>query len=174
MSLRPLIALDLGATKVACAIGLPHEQAAGFELMGTGLVPYPVTPESWLADPALVARTIEQALDATAVSADMDRALVSISPPSLVSEQARVTIPLADEPITIRQRDLNRLHNAALNQVLSIDRDTLLVERLACAGNGFDGVRDPRGLPATRLTGSFHIVTMPTAVRRAAVHHQRL
>ncbi len=169
MSVRPLIALDLGATKVACAIGLPHEQTTGFELMGTSLVPYPTTPESWLADPALVARTIEHALDATAVSAEMDRALVSISPPSLLSEQARVTIALGDEPVTIRQRDLVRLQSAALNQVLSIDRDALLIERLGCAGNGFDGVRDPGGLPATRLTGAFHVVTIPTAVRRAAV-----
>jgi hypothetical protein len=50
-----------------------------------------------------------------------------------------------------------------------VDREPLLVERLGCSGNGFDGARDPRGLTATRLTGTFHIVTMPVALRRALV-----
>jgi len=43
------------------------------------------------------------------------------------------------------------------------------VERLGCAGNGFEGVRDPRGLSATRLVGTFHILTIPIAARRMLI-----
>ncbi len=169
MSIRPLVALDVGATKVACAIGLPHEGRAGFELMGIGLAPYPSLSATWLPDPVVVSRTIEQALEAAAVTGELDRALVAISHPQVASEQVRVTMTLGDEPMAVRARDLARLQTAALNQVLSVDREPLLVERLGCTGNGFDGVRDPRGLSATRLAGVFHILTLPMAARRAVV-----
>ncbi len=169
MRISPIVALDIGSTKVACAIGLPHERAPGFDLLGTSLVPYPVLSDAWLGDPLMVGRTIEQALEATAVSADSDRAIVAITHPSLTSERVRAAIPLGDEPVTVRTQDLDRLQDCALAQALGVDREPLLVERLGCTGNGFEGVRDPRGLSATRLLGTFHIVTMPLAARRALV-----
>lgn len=167
MPAQPLVALDVGSTKVSCAIGLPHERMPGFELLGMSCVAYTLQSESWLADPLMVGRTIEQALEATAVSAECDRAYVCIRHPQLQSEAVKVSIALADEPITVRAQDLERLEQAALAQALSIDREALLIERLSCSGNGFEGVRDPRGLSATRLQGIYHIVTLPVAARRA-------
>jgi cell division protein FtsA len=164
---RPIVALDLGSTKVACAVGLPHEQTPGFELLGSSVVPYPLLSESWLSDPLMVGRTIEQALEATAVTGEFHRALVVMSHPLLANEQLRATIHIADEPIAVRQQDLDRLTARALDQALSVDREPLVVERLQCSGNGFEAVRDPLGRPATRLSGFFHIVTMPMAARRA-------
>ena len=169
MMVHPLVALDIGSTKVACAIGQPHEHAPGFELLGASLVPYPACPEAWLGDLLMVSRTIEQALEATAVRGDFDRALVAVNHPRLTSERATVAVPLGDEPITVRTQDLSRLQAGALNQVLGVDREPLLVERLGCSGNGFENVRDPRGLSATRLLGTYHVLTMPMAARRALV-----
>ena len=166
---QPLVALDIGSTKVACAIGLPHEGEPGFELLGSSLVPYPALPEAWLADSLTVSRTIEQALDAAGSRADVDRALVAVNHPSLTSERVRVAIPLGDEPVPVRTHDLDRLHASALDRVLGVDREPLLVERLDCAGNGFEGVRDPRGLAATRLVGTVHVIAIPMAARRALI-----
>ena len=166
---RPLVALDIGSTKVACAVGLPHERSAGFELLGTSLVPYPTISDTWLADAAVVGRTIEQALAATGVHESIDQALVTMNHPLLTSERVRVVVPLGDEPMIIRAKDLDRLQRRALDHMLSVDREPLLVERLSCAGNGFEGVRDPRGLTATRLAGTFHIATIPLAARQTVV-----
>ena len=169
MTVHPLVALDIGSTKVACAIGLPHDRSPGFELVGSSLVPYPLLSEAWLGDLLMVSRTIEQALEATAVTGDFDQALVAMNHPSLKSEQVRTAVTLGDEPVMVRAQDLERLQTAALNQVLGIDREPLLVERIGCAGNGFEGVRDPRGLFATRLVGTFHVLTIPLAGRRAII-----
>jgi cell division protein FtsA len=169
MGLAPLVALDIGATKVACAVGLPREGAAGFELLGTGVVPYPASTGSWLSDPLLIGQAIEQALDATALSVEAHAALVAVNHPMLQREHTRVSVALGDEPVTVRAQDLERLARSAIDRTLAVDREPLLVERLGCAGNGFDGVRDPRGLSATRLAGTFHLVTMPVAARRALV-----
>lgn len=184
----PLVALDVGATKVACAIGLPHDPstpppwrgrsgfrpaglhgASGFELLGSSTVPYRGSIEAWLGEPLVVGQAIEQALEDTAVTGEFHRALVAVTPPSLASERVRVSVALGDEPVVIRAHDLERLETSALNQVLGIDRDPLLVERLSCDGNGFEGVRDPCGLSATRLRAAFHVITMPIAARRALV-----
>lgn len=169
MTARGIVALDIGSTKVACAIGLPHEQAGGFELLGSSLVAFPALAEAWMSDPLMVSRTIEQAIEATAVSADFHRALVAINHPRLVSEHVRSAIHVGDEPVTVRGQDMARLQDRALDQVIGIDREPLVVERLGCAGNGFEGVRNPQGLSATRLVGDFHVVTMPVAARRAVV-----
>jgi len=165
---RPLVALDIGSTKVACALGVPQE-AGGFDLLGSSLVDYPGAPEAWLDDPLLVGRTIEQALEATGVHGDFHRALVTFSHPAQMYERIRSTVRVADEPLAIRPQDLRRLEQAAVHQALPVDREPLLVTRLSCAGNGFDGVQDPRGLPATRISGQFSIVTIPLAARRALV-----
>jgi cell division protein FtsA len=166
---QPIVALDVGSTKVACAIGLPHERAAGFELLGSSLVAYPTLSEAWMSDPLMVSRAIEQAMEATGVTGDFHRAVVAFNPPSVTGELVRATIPIADEPMAIRAQDLDRLQRYALGLALGIDRDPLIVERLSCSGNGFEGIRDPRGLSATRLSGVFHVVTMPMASRRAIV-----
>ena len=169
MTPQPLVALDIGSTKVACAIGLPRDGEPGFELLGSSLVSYPALPEAWLADPLTVSRTIEQALDAAGARADADRALVAVNHPSLTSERVRVAVPLGDEPVAVRAHDLERLHASALDRALGVDREPLLVERLDCAGNGFEGVRDPRGLAATRLVGTVHVIAIPMAARHALI-----
>lgn len=170
MSLQPLIALDIGSTKVACAVGQPHEQGPGFELVGSSLVPYPTCPEVWLSDAVMVSRTIEQAVEASGASGKAQSALVTFRHPRLTSERVHAALTLADEPMAIRAQDLLRLQRRALDQALGVDREPLLVERLGCSGNGFEGVRDPRGLSATRLVGTFHVIAMPMAARQALVH----
>src|SRR3990167_9189429 len=169
MRTTPLVALDVGTTKVACAVGLPREHALGYELLGHSLVPYASAGDGWLADPLETGRAIEQAVEATGVSGDFHEALVTFSHPQLHSERVNATVDLADEPVAIRARDLERLAARAGDHALAIDREPLVVERVACAGNGFHDVPDPTGLSATRLHGQFIIITMPSAARRALI-----
>jgi hypothetical protein len=141
---------------------------ACYDLLGSSLLPYPSgTIRDWPYDVLVIGRTIEQALQATGASLDVVSALVAMSHPTLESETVRASITLADEPITVRAHDMERLKQTALNQVLGIDREALVVEPLGYSGNGFEGVDDPQGLPATRLLGTFHLVTIPMALRRA-------
>ena len=165
----PIVALDLGATKVACVVAMPKVDGPGTEILGTSLMPYPRPVQSWPHDPLLIGRTIEQALEATGAPYEAIDAHVAFSHPALRAETATASITLADEPITVRDQDLQRLARSALTQALGVDREALIVERLGCNGNGFQGVRDPKGLAATRLMGRFHIITIPVSVRRAII-----
>ncbi len=167
---HPIVALDIGSTKVACAIGLPRAEGSGYELLGSSLVSYPAYSEAWLSDTSMVSKTIAHALEEAGAEHGLSEVVVAISHPQLVSESVRYSIPLADEPRVVRTRDLERLQELALHQVLGMDREPLVVQRLGCSGNGFDGIQDPRGLCATRLSGVFHVVTMPMAARQRLVH----
>jgi len=163
----PLVALDIGSTKIACAIGQPNEQATGFELLGSSFASYPGWSENWLSDPLAVGRVAEEAIEKTAVSAEMHQVVVAISHPSLISEHTQSSIRLADEPIEIRVQDMDKVKVQALQQVLGVDRDPLLIEQMGYTGNGFNNARDPKGFLATRLQGKFHVITLPVAIRQA-------
>lgn len=176
MKRQPVLAIDLGSTKVACAIGqrrldqgifIPGQpQRPPFELLGCGIAEHEGFAPS---DPIELAKTIERALGETGVARVPDRCVVALSHPALQHRQVTAQIDLADEPVTIRRMDLERVQTLAVTQALSIDREILSIEPLGYDGNGFSRVQDPRGLTATRLSGTFHLMTIPLAVRRATL-----
>lgn len=179
MKHKPLLAIDIGTTKVACAIGQPFQAHAGyprasssdldFELIGSGVARYPTLSSTWPPDRSVMARAVEQALEETHATSIPDRALVCVTHPDLSHGRAPAHIDLSDEPITIRSRDLHRLSAQALSQGLAIDRHALLLEAFGYSGNGFQDVKDPCGLMATRLTGTFHLIAIPIAARHLVI-----
>ena len=175
MKHKPILAIDIGTTKVACALGQPFQghvgyplassSDLGFELIGCGAARYPTLSSTWPPDRSVVARAVEQALEETHATSIPDQALVSLTHPELSHSRVPAQIDLSDEPITIRSRDLQRLSAQALSQGLAIDRHALLLEAFGYSGNGFQDVKDPCGLMATRLTGTFHLIAIPIAAR---------
>lgn len=139
------------------------------ELLGTGLATYPTVQTTWPCDPTLLARTMEEALALARLTDWPERAIVSLTHPELGHRTISAQLDLADEPMTIRARDLQRLHAQAITQTLELDREAFLLEPLGYAGNGFESVSDPKGLAATRLRGMFQFITVPLAVKRAVL-----
>lgn len=179
MKNRPLVAIDIGSTKIACVVatgpaplaamesyGLFQRGGRDFEIVGVGLVEYPSQASTWPCDSNVLARAIEQALEATGVTQPLQDAVVALSHPQLLHTRVTARIDLASEPVTIHRRHLRRLDEQALSQALGIDWDPLLLQPLGYSGNGFDAVRDPRTLVATRLSGTFQLIGIPLAVRR--------
>ncbi len=188
MTTKPLVVLDIGSTKIACAVGRPTEAApstlprkcrstpglrpteqAACEVLGTGVASYPTLKSTWPCDQALLARTIEEALEEAHLDTWPDRAIVILTHPALSHRVVTAQLNLADEPVTIRGRDLDRLHAQAVSQALEVDREPLLLDPLGYAGNGFDAAGDPRGLVATRVQGRFQLIGIPMAVKRAVL-----
>ncbi len=168
MKSQSLLAVDFGSTKIACALALRRADAPdGYELLGTGLSRYPADSDGWPCEPTVLADTLERALDELGSWELPDRAIVTLSHPQLWHHVVTAQIDLASEPVPVRQRELHRLQAQAVAQALGIDREVLALEPLGYDGNGFQGVRDPRGLAATRLRGTFGLVAVPLAARRA-------
>ncbi|MBI3312078.1 MAG: hypothetical protein HYZ88_00940, partial [Candidatus Omnitrophica bacterium] len=162
MRSHPVLAIDLGSSKVACLV--EHDG----EILNTGLANYPMETAAGFCEPSLIARTIELALDDARLSQLPGRALVALTHPAFSHTTVSTQIAVADEPATIRSRELQRLHAQAVGQALALDQDVLLLEALGYTGNGFEGVKNPRGLVATRMNGTFQLIAMPLATQRAA------
>ena len=168
MNKKPLVAIEIGSSKVACAVGRPltNGDGGGFELLGVGVASYPTMRTTWPCETALLAETVGQALEDAKITQPPERAIATLAHPACSHRRVTAHIDVADEPIPLRGRDLRRLHEQAISQALELDRDVFLLEPLGYAGNGFEGVRDPRGLVATRLRGTFQLIGIPLAVRR--------
>jgi|GEM_PF-1426584 len=175
-----MLAIDVGSTKISCAVAQQtvHEQlmAPGWmaaqptwRIVGHGMASYPLSMTA-LGDPAAMTQALVQALRAIQFEPLPDRAIISVSHPHLKHATVTTQLQLADQPVTIRARELTRLASKAVGEALGIDREALLVEPIGYAGNGFEGIRDPRGLMATGLVGTFHVVSIPLAAKRALVH----
>lgn len=174
--MSPVLALDLGTTKVTCAVGQPlavpisslgwTHQPLAVQLLGCGMAAYPtLTPG--MGQTHLMAQAIEEAVAASGMTTPLDRAVVAVTHPALAHACIDAQIEVADEPATIRAHELNRLRRQAISQALGLDRDVLLLEGLNYSGNGFDHIVDPYGLCATRLRGQFHFITLPQAIRQS-------
>lgn len=164
MSSQRVIALDIGATKVACVI------AHGLrEVLGSSVVAYPSVSASWPGDAPVIGRTIEQAVDAAGGAGGKSRVIVAISHPHITHAQVTASVDLSAEPVPVQSRDVARLRQQALGQALGMDQEALWLEPLGYQGNGFEQVRDPRTLPTTRLRGTFALVAMPLVVRQVVV-----
>ena len=160
-------ALEIGSAKVACVIA--RDVGDDWQIAGAGVARYPSTATAWPCEIAVMARTIEQAIEAAGCGEMPDEALAVVSHPQLLHTRITAQVELAQEPVAIRRHDVERLRAQALAQSLGLDQDALAVTTLGCSGNGFEDVPDPRGLTATRLRGTFHVVAMPLSLRRAVV-----
>ena len=161
------VALDIGSAKVACVIA--RVLGEDWQIIGSGIARYPSTMTSWPCDIALMAQTIEQAVEAASCGETLHEVLAVVSHPQLSHTRVTAQVDLAQEPVAIRARDIERTRAQALAQSLGIDQDALAVTVLGCSGNGFDDVPNPRGLTATRLRATFHVVAMPLSLRRSVV-----
>jgi cell division protein FtsA len=167
------VAFDVGSTKVACvaaAMGGP----SGFEIEGVGASRYPIAVKSWPAEPDVIAEAIERALGQAGVAEPVERALVAVTHPELTHHRATAQIELAQEPVAVRDPAVRRLRAQAVAQALAVDREVLRIETLGYDGNGFNAVRDPRGLLATRLRGTFQVVAIPINMQRAVTQAMEL
>ena len=160
-------AVEIGSAKVACVMARVVDD--GWQVLGSGIARYPLTMTAWPCDIALMAQTIEEAVDAARCGDVPHDVLAVVSHPQLTHTRVTASIELAQEPVAVRARDVARLRAQALAQSLGLDQDALSVTVLGCSGNGFEEVPDPRGLTATRLRGTFHVVAMPVSLRRAVV-----
>jgi cell division protein FtsA len=165
MRARPILAIDVGSTKVAAVLAR-MQGASHFAIQAAAVARYPLACAAWPGEPEQIARAVEQALEQLAPAEPVDRALVAVTHPELSHHRTVAQVDLAEEPTTVREPVVRRLRAQAVAQALSIDRELLRIESLGYDGNGFSAVRDPRGLLATRLRGTFQVVAVPINLQR--------
>lgn len=178
-------ALDIGTSKVACFIarlddqGLPHVIGIGHQIsegVRAGLV----------ADMEAVQRSVSAAV-ATAeqmAGEDIDRVIVNIAGPQLLSQTVGVALPLNGREITAN--DMDRLVAQAQTMAAEdIDGHTMeLLHTLPVQYtlDGQRGIREPLGMIGNALQADYHLIsaafgparTLETAIARCHLEVERL
>ncbi len=152
--------LDVGTTKIGCVIAKVNGGPA-VEILGTGLAPslgskrgVVVNIESTVQSVAEAVREAEQM-----AGVEVQAVNVGISGGHIrsINSKGIVAISRADREITAR--DVERCIEQAKAVPLPPDREVLHVLPKEFVADDQRGVRDPRGMVATRLEAEVHIVT---------------
>ncbi|MGE4351345.1 MAG: cell division protein FtsA [Bdellovibrionales bacterium] len=178
-------ALDIGTSKIACFIARVDEQAQP-HVIGIGHQLSEGVRSGLVADMDAVQRSISSAV-ATAeqmAGEDIDRVIVNIAGPQLLSQTVGVALPLNGREIT--SNDMDRLVAQAQTMAAEdIDGHTMeLLHTLPVQYtlDGQRGIREPLGMIGNALQADYHLVsaafgparTLETAVARCHLEVERL
>lgn len=180
-----IAALDIGTSKVACFIaridesGVPHVIGIGHQLsqgVRAGLV----------ADMEAVQRAVSAAVDSAEQMAgeEIDRVIVNIAGPQLLSQTVGVALPLNSREITANDMDrlVAQAQTMAAEDVDGHTMELLHTLPVQYTLDGQRGIREPLGMIGNALQADYHLVsaafgparTLETAIARCHLEVERL
>lgn len=158
-----LAALDIGSSKVACLISKNPEGSKNVHIVGAGHQLSRGVKNGAVTDMDALERSIRVAVEQAerAAGARISDVILGVSGPNLKSVYLQGGVNIGNREITqMHVRDAN---NAALSTFQQPDRQILHATPLGYALDGAGGVKDPRGMIATRLTVTMLVVSGPAA-----------
>ncbi|MFC7291917.1 cell division protein FtsA [Hirschia litorea] len=158
-----LAALDIGSSKIACLISKNPEGTKNVHIVGAGHQLSRGVKNGAVTDMDALERSIRVAVEQAerAAGARISDVVLGVSGPNLKSVYLQGGVNVGNREITqMHVRDAN---NAALSTFQQPDRQILHATPLGYALDGAGGVKDPRGMIATRLTVTMLVVSGPVA-----------
>ncbi|HET9051389.1 MAG TPA: cell division protein FtsA [Candidatus Dormibacteraeota bacterium] len=154
-----MAALDLGTTKVCCAVA--DVEADGMRILGVGEVQGRGVRKGMIVDIDRAAEGVAEALDAAERQAGVpiSGAVVGIAGSHIGSQNSRGLVAVTAGRREVRQDDVGRAVDAARSISIPSDREIVHVLPRSFTVDGQDGVRDALGMHGTRLGVETHIVT---------------
>jgi cell division protein FtsA len=152
--------LDVGTTKVCCVIAKQNEGPA-VEILGTGLAPSLGSKRGMVVNIESTVQSIVEAVREAEQMAGVEVAAVNagIAGGHIKSLNSKGIVAISSADREITKKDVERCVEQAKAIALPVDREVLHVLPKEFAVDDQRGIRDPRGMIATRLEADVHIVT---------------
>ncbi len=152
--------LDVGTTKVCCVIA-KRDGGPAVEILGTGLAPSLGSKRGMVVNIESTVQSVVEAVREAEQMAGVEVGAVNVGIAGghikSMNSQGIVAISSADREIS--KKDIDRCIEQAKAIALPVDREVLHVLPKEFAVDDQRGIRDPRGMVATRLEAEVHIVT---------------
>lgn len=170
MSGRRLVALDLGSSKVCCAVA--EEDGPRLRVLGVGEAPSAGVRKGVITDPDAATQAISQALDAAERSSgvEIDSALMTLSGRHIRSETSEAVVSVASRGGVVGSSDLNRVLEGARSIPGLGGQDVIHLIPREYRVDGEKGLRDPRGSHGARLSVDSELVLASSAHLAALVN----
>jgi cell division protein FtsA len=156
----PILALDIGTSKVCALIGEPTEEDA-IKVLGFGESKSEGLKKGVIINIERTIASIQKAAEEaeTQAGVEVDSVVVGISGGHIKSLNSRGMTGVSRSDREITQDDVRRAIEAAKAVAIPIDREVVHVLPYGFIIDGQDGVRDPVGMLGVRLEVDVHIVT---------------
>lgn len=156
-----LVGLDIGSSKVVCAIASPLSQNS-FRIEGIGQCPSAGIREGSVVEINHAMEAIRTAVEAAEKDAQttVDHVTAGISGPHIVSENIEVMVPTNQEEVT-KENIAELTNNAQIGNLPPSMRYLTVIPQDYAVDKEW-GKRNPEGLSGKRLDGRLHLVTAPT------------
>ena len=157
---QPILALDVGTTKVCALIGADH--GGEIHIVGLGLAPSPGMRQGVVVDLQETTRAIREAVSRAQQMAGLrpESAWVGVTGEHIACMNTRAAVAVSHQDHLITEETIARLHQAANhNAALGPDRVLLHSVPRGYLVDGQRGVRRPEGMSASKLEVETHLVT---------------
>jgi cell division protein FtsA len=165
---RRVAALDLGTTKVCCALAdvdvSPTTGALELRVLGVGMAASRGLRKGAVVDIERAAEGVAEAVDACerVAGVPIQSAVVGLAGGHIQSQNSRGVVAVAAGRREVRGDDITRAVEAARAVSVPSDREILHVLPRQFTVDGQEGVREAIGMAGTRLEVETHIVTGAT------------
>jgi len=157
---RYIVGLDIGTSKIACAIGEMRE-AGPPAIVGIGTSQSRGLRKGVVVNLETCVEAIKQAVEEAELMAGVaaERVHVGIAGVHIRSLNSRGVITIAGRDRTVSREDVVRVLEAAKAISIPQDQEILHVVPQEYVVDGQEGIRDPAGMAGSRLEALVHIVT---------------
>jgi cell division protein FtsA len=154
-----VFALDLGTTKVCCAVG--DIEPAGLRVLGVGEAVSRGVRKGVVIEIDRAAEAVAEAVDLAEHMSGLaiDQAVVGLAGGHITSQNSRGVVAVAAGRREVAAQDVGRAVDAARAVSVPSDRRILHVLPQRFTVDGQDGVRDAVGMAGSRLEVDAHIIT---------------
>ena len=156
---RKITAIDVGTTKV-CTITGTLDSSSGLRILGVGIAPSHGIEKALVANVSQAKESIRQSINKAEMMAGyrLDSAYIGVTGQSISSVNNKGTIAITHTDQLVRQEDMKRVLEVALNAKTPADRKMLHVIPRTYALDGQE-VENPVGMHGYELSVEVHVVT---------------
>jgi cell division protein FtsA len=159
-----LVSLDIGSSKV-CALIAEPQPGGRVDILGKGTAAHKGARRGAIIDVPATVDAIKRATEEAEImaGAQIERAILGISGPSIKSFNSRQVVAVAAKNREISREDIQRSLDAARSVPIPTEFEVLHVLPREFVVDGQEGVADPLGMVGSRLEADVHVVTVPVA-----------
>lgn len=158
-SKNPVAAIDIGSSKICCAVGRFDPTLNGVRILGVGQHASRGIKNGMIVDMDEVEQCVLQAVHGAeqVFGENIQECVVNISGADLLSEHVEVSVSIAGHEVD--DSDLYHILDQGMLQLQNNAFDILHSIPLSYKIDGNAGIQDPRGMYGERLSGKLHVIT---------------
>ena len=160
---KKIAAIDIGTTKVCTIMGVQDDKS-GLRILGVGIAPSHGIEKAVVANVNQVKESIRQSINKAEMMAGskLTSAYIGVTGQSISSANKKGTIAITHNDQLVRQEDLKRVLDVALNAEAPGERKILHVIPRAYTLDGQE-VQNPVGMHGNELGIEAHVITGASA-----------